>query len=118
MKGSKMKIASVAAKTLLVLYTLMIVFAGAVDQAVPDKITLTTQELVDQYERDRDGMKYVVELKIKEVEEALEQCDSRRRRAKLERELGVLKKKKEEYEKPLGRRTAVQQAKRHYGMDR
>jgi len=80
--------------------------------------TLTTQELVDKYERDREGMKYVVELKIKEVEEALEQCDSRRRRAKLERELDVLKKKKEEYEKPLGRRTAVQQAKRHYGMDR
>ena len=45
MEGRKKKIASFAVKALLVLYTLVIVFAGAADYAVPDKITLTREEL-------------------------------------------------------------------------
>ena len=45
MKGGKKQIASVAAKIFIIIYTLLVVFAGAIDYAVPDKITITKDEL-------------------------------------------------------------------------
>lgn len=83
-------------------------------QAEPKK-ELTSKELIAKYEKDRERMQFAVECEIEKLEKAYDSA-SEEKKKEIDAALTVLNKKKEEYEKPLGRRQAIREARAHYGI--
>ncbi|MBP3284020.1 MAG: hypothetical protein J6M02_00790 [Clostridia bacterium] len=76
------------------------------------------KELNARYKNDREGMLYVVNLKIDELKEKMHNNPSLEERKEIMAELDKLYEKQKEYERPLTRREAYRKAKEHYDMDR